>query len=300
MSLLVAGGELDPNLTLLIEAARQMGVEVEDARFGPTYTPAFSWCLERGEARLGGTMLEPRAAFQRFDVFNALADPRPETSARALSWYATLEAWLNGATKVRTLNRDASARATAKPLQLLLARELGLAIPRTTITNRMPDIRDCAARQFVAKPVSGGDFCYALGEVLPQIEPRDDCTAAPAIIQNRLGAPEIRIYVIGKHTFAFVVHSASLDYRRRQDAELEYLPEPPPEAARLRMMLERLDMDFGAADFKTDQMTGELVFLELNSSPMFARFDQVAGGRLCRAMVQHLMAGPDLGPALSR
>ena len=31
-----------------------------------------------------------------------------------------------------------------------------------------------------------------------------------------------------------------------------------------------------------------LVFLELNTSPMFARFDAACGGALCRAMVEHL------------
>ena len=47
-------------------------------------------------------------------------------------------------------------------------------------------------------------------------------------------------------------------------------------------------MDFGAADFKTDPDDGDLVFLELNTSPMFARFDAACGGALCRAMVEHL------------
>jgi D-alanine-D-alanine ligase-like ATP-grasp enzyme len=47
-------------------------------------------------------------------------------------------------------------------------------------------------------------------------------------------------------------------------------------------------MDFGAADFKTDPDTGQLVFLELNTSPMFARFDLVSGGQLCAAMVHEL------------
>ena len=47
-------------------------------------------------------------------------------------------------------------------------------------------------------------------------------------------------------------------------------------------------MDFGAADFKTDPETGELCFLEVNTSPMFAAFDQVAGGKLAEAILETL------------
>ena len=50
-----------------------------------------------------------------------------------------------------------------------------------------------------------------------------------------------------------------------------------------------LHMDFGAADFKTDPESGALTFLELNTSPMFARFDDIAGGRLSDAIVERLM-----------
>ncbi len=49
-----------------------------------------------------------------------------------------------------------------------------------------------------------------------------------------------------------------------------------------------LQMDYGAADFKTDPETGELVFLELNSSPMFARFDLEINGQLSRAVAAEL------------
>ena len=54
--------------------------------------------------------------------------------------------------------------------------------------------------------------------------------------------------------------------------------------------MSRLGMDFGAADFKADPDTGQLLFLELNSSPMFARFDQISGGQLCAAIIQELEA----------
>jgi len=49
-----------------------------------------------------------------------------------------------------------------------------------------------------------------------------------------------------------------------------------------------LGLDFGAADFKTDPADRALVFLELNTSPMFARFDYTAGGQLTAAILEEL------------
>jgi hypothetical protein len=140
----------------------------------------------------------------------------------------------------------------------------------------------------VAKPVAGGDFCYSVQETLPRIEVRNGKTACPAFLQERLVAPEYRVYIIGSHVFAFEMRSHSLDYRVHQDVQVIPLAEAPPVVDGLRRLMKSLSMDFGAADFKTDPASGELVFLELNNSPMFARFDQVLHGELCRAILCEL------------
>ena len=75
-----------------------------------------------------------------------------------------------------------------------------------------------------------------------------------------------------------------------QDAEVIFLGEVPSEVESLRVLTAKLNMDFGAADFKSDPQTGKLVFLELNTSPMFARFNQVSQGALCTAMLKTLLS----------
>ena len=177
-----------------------------------------------------------------------------------------------------------------KPAALVLAREAGLRIPPTWITNEAGEFRRRAMESMIAKPVIGGDYCYSLAEALAKTGLRDGLAAMPAIVQKRLVPPEVRIYVIGQSAFAFEVRSSSLDYRVNQDAELILLPEVPQEHSLLRKLMSRLGLDFGAADFKTDPDTGQLVFLELNTSPMFARFDQVSGGQLCAAIIHELTA----------
>jgi D-alanine-D-alanine ligase-like ATP-grasp enzyme len=41
-------------------------------------------------------------------------------------------------------------------------------------------------------------------------------------------------------------------------------------------------------DFKTDPGTGRLLFLEVNTGPMFAAFNHASNGKLCDAMIEQL------------
>jgi glutathione synthase/RimK-type ligase-like ATP-grasp enzyme len=141
---------------------------------------------------------------------------------------------------------------------------------------------------YIAKPVAGGDYCYPLEDTLQAFPDEVPRGPMPAIVQQRLVSPEIRIYVIGERAFAYAVQSPSLDYRLKQDAVLAPVPPPAEETAALQRLMAEVQMDFGAADFKTDPDSGKLIFLELNTSPMFARFDATSDGALCRAMVEVL------------
>ena len=128
-----------------------------------------------------------------------------------------------------------------------------------------------------------------MDEVISRTEFRNGLSSCPGFLQPRLVAPEVRIYIIGSRTFAFEMRSASLDYRMRQDVDVVPIREIPTVEDGLRRLMTQLRMDYGAVYFKSDPQTGELVFLELNTSPMFAKFDQQSSGELCLAMVEQLM-----------
>lgn len=289
MALLLAGGEDDPNLVALANAANKAGIELLELRIPSGESPAFSWNPAESFACLSGRELNPSAAFIRYDVFAGMKDPRPAVNARALAWYQTFMGWLLSEPRIRVFNRDFSQIATNKPASLVYARQAGLRIPATLVTNEVEKFSGDTLDSLVAKPVAGGDYCYPLADALGKTELRGGLAATPAIVQKRLVAPEVRIYVIGQFAFAFEVRSNSLDYRVKQDADLILLPEVPKEVCMLRELMSRLRVDFGAADFKTDPDTGQLLFLELNISPMFARFDEVSGGQLCEAILQSLV-----------
>ncbi|HZU31508.1 MAG TPA: hypothetical protein VFB79_10355, partial [Candidatus Angelobacter sp.] len=258
-------------------------------RLPASESPAFCWTP--GDApQVSGSKINATGAFIRYDVFGGMKDPRPEVSARASAWYQIVWGWLLSDQNIRLFNREMTNVALNKPAALAMAQETGLRIPQTYITNEPGKFGEEQGRQMIAKPVLGGDYCYSLADALEKTKLRNGIAATPAIVQNKLVAPEIRIYVIGGSSFAFEVSSSSLDYRVNQDAELTLLPEVPEEVSLLRKLMSRLGLDFGAADFKTDPDTGKLVFLELNTSPMFARFDQTSGGQICAAIIHELTA----------
>jgi len=233
-----------------------------------------------------------RAAFLRGDVFHAMADPRPEVSHRARSWYTTLHGWALAHDEVRLFNRGYRGQ-TNKPFMLSLAARCGLTVPATRISNDLDALERDGAGERIGKPVLGGGYCQPLPELLASTERRDGLAAAPAIVQERLVAPEVRVFGIGGRFIPFQVRSEALDYRAASDTRVEPLPVSrldPALLASLGALMAALDMEFAAADFKTSPVTGELVFLEINSSPMFAGFDRAAGGTVTGAMLDWLAA----------
>ena len=287
--LLIAGGLHDPNLQALADAAERLGAPLLDWRFPKESSPPCHWVLDLDTCPPWGEGAMPTGAFIRQDVFYALDDPRPEVSQRALGWFTAVQGWLLSNPGVRTFNADMSPMALNKPAALLRARHHGLAIPRTWVSNDTARMRSLLPGPAIAKPVAGGGYCQTLEEALSHVEVAH--SAMPALIQPRLVAPEMRLFVIGDDAHAFRVDSPSLDYRALQDAEVVSVP-VPPQVENLRSLMAEFRMAFGAADFKTDPDTGELVFLELNTSPMFGRFDQVSGGALTASMIRHLTGLP--------
>ena len=79
-----------------------------------------------------------------------------------------------------------------------------------------------------------------------------------------------------------------LDYRTRQKVRLRHVAVPRALRDPMMDLCDRLGLDFAAADFMRAPRGKELRFLEVNSQPMFAAFDQACGGKLCDAIIDHL------------
>lgn len=261
---------------------------------GANHHPWISWHLESDRLLLEGREIRPCAAFLRCDVFTHQADGRPSSSHRAQAWHTAVAAWLAAHRQVRCLNRAARFHDIHKPTVLHLARQVGLAIPDTLVSNNFESVREFrAGKPKIVKPINGGGYCQRLDEVLAETESRrPGVAAAPAIVQPELVQPEYRVYRIGDAFLGFAVISGELDYRTTQDCRLEPWREIPPElVAGLGRLTDRLGLDFGAADFKTCPDTGRLLLLEVNTGPMFAAFDRVSDGTVTAAIASFLEGG---------
>ena len=286
--ILVAGGDRDPNLAAIIAALAAAQLPTRVVRFGATARPWIAWDLDADTLIVDGEPCAPRAAFIRHDVFTQLADPRPQPGFRAAAWSIALQGFLLAHPDVRCFNHAGAAGPSTKPHLLTLARAEGLAIPRTLVTNHAPSARGFAP-DGIAKPIGGGDVTRLLDDAVA-LAKAPTVLAAPALVQEQLVAPELRVYVVGDRTFAFEVRSPRLDYRAGDDVEVVYVGDgPTPIARQVVALAHRVGLDYAAADLKS-RPDGSLVFLELNTAPMFARFDQACDGALCRTMVAWLCA----------
>lgn len=285
----MAGGDADPTLRSLLAQLERSRVKYVALLAGASMHPVFHWDLDTGALAVDGRPLAPRALFLRHDVFTNLADGRAESASRAYSWFTTLQAWAAAHPRVRMLNRHHMA-FVLKPHQLLTARNAGLATPSTLITNDGAALDALDAEAHVVKPVAGGDFCQPLAPVLKIAPRRGDALASPAIVQERLVPPELRIYRIGDRFVSFHVLADALDYRTARDARVVRVRNDARLIAGLTKLTDALQLDFAAADFKRCPRTKRMLFLEVNSAPMFSAFDGASNNAISKAVIAALAA----------
>lgn len=290
--LLITGGSSDPNLEVLEQKARDIGIPAHFLKVGPEDSPVLSWDLLEDRLTLNRKLVSPQSLFIRYDAITEIADPRPEVVHRAYGWFTTVFGWALAHPSVRLLNRAYEGKITNKPFTLQLALQAGLSIPVTVVSNDLERISETARdHPLIGKPVAGGDYCYPMEEALETVTEQKGIAAIPAIVQNRLVPPEVRLFFVGDEFFAFKVDAETLDYRRSKNWQINCLDLsslPQEIFVGLQNLNKSLSLDFGAADFKACPQTGKLLFLEVNSQPMFAAFDEACNGKLAQSILNWL------------
>ncbi len=288
--LLIAGGEADTQLRQMIDRAKARGITMTTLLHSNENDLPLVWDLETGVLRVGTAEIRAKSAFVRQDVFRYLATKRPADQADARNWKVMFDGWVWSNPDIRVFNREFAMKdAVNKPLALVMARDAGLPIPRTSIHASKDEARASLKRTpVVYKPVAGGDMCRelegnALDRVLKPHLPR------PYIFQERLVAPDMRIFRVGERFYAFEIEADALDYRTvGGDAKIRRMTVPLHLLGPLRKLTNRLGLSYAAADFKASADSDTLVFLEVNSNPMFAAFDHASDGALVNGMLDWL------------
>ena len=288
--LLIAGGETDTQLQRMVDRARARGITLTTLLHSAEDDLPLVWDLETGSLRVGTAEIRAKAAFVRQDVFRYLATRNPTDQMTARNWKVMFDGWVWSNPDIRLFNRDFAMKdAVNKPLALIWARDAGLPIPRTSIHASKDEAEASLERGAVVyKPVAGGDMCRELeaGALERVVKPH---LPRPYIFQERLVAPDLRIFRVGERFYAFEIEADALDYRTvGGDAEIRRVTVPLHLLGPLRKLTNRLGLTYAAADFKASAESDALIFLEVNSNPMFAAFDHASDGALVDGMLDWL------------
>jgi hypothetical protein len=289
-SLLIGGGWLDPNLDGIIASASERGISIIDCRHCADAEPSVEWDMVQGTLYINGEEANPTAAFLRWNVFGPEGFTRP--TARDGAWHTLLTSLCLARPQVAFLNRYLSQSSALRALTLIEAGRCGLVVPKTSISN-LVESKWRQSSNLIAKPIEGGAHTRLLADCLTDgsIEPMP----SPAIIQSRLTYPEYRIYLVGKRVFAYAIMSQHIDWRIGEADNVSFVHQrdlPIVTLNALILLASTLGADFSASDFKTCPESGEMVFLEMNTMPMFDGFDKLSGGRLSTAIVEELCLRP--------
>lgn len=244
-----------------------------------------------------------------------LQPPRPGMTPEGLEfsreeWRAALEgAYAMLPDKLWVSHPDQLRLAARKPHQLCLAASLGLATPRTLITND-----PAAARAFftacngriIAKATGSGwvysedgeDVYYVLTNRISaeDLGSAEEIKAAPLTLQEEVAkAYEVRVNIVGNRVLAVRIDSqaspeSELDWRRYDLSHTPYgAYQLPPETARRCLELTRqLGLEFGAIDLIRTP-GGQYVFLEINGNGQFLWAEEHSGVGISAALANLLV-----------
>jgi len=175
--------------------------------------------------------------------------------------------------------------AENKIYQQLLAAKLGLAIPQGIITNNDADFKEFCRDgydEYVVKSIRSGQVGQEQTEKIAytsKLEHQPDKTqiaVCPTYIQHHvIKQCDIRVTAVGRKLFATAIMSqeneeTKIDWRYGEHIlRYEEMKLPDVIADKCRMLMDRLDLRFGAIDFIQDN-DGKYWFLEINPNGQWA------------------------------
>jgi glutathione synthase/RimK-type ligase-like ATP-grasp enzyme len=189
--------------------------------------------------------------------------------------------------------------AGRKALQLKLAAEMGLRIPRTLITSDPQAARAFIDAHGVGRTIFKTFSCThaiwretrLVGEA--ELSLLDHVREAPVIFQEYVrAATDLRVTLVGGKVFPAAIDSQGTDYpvdfrmslgqARTETAEL-----PPALVDRLLAFMRRLGLVYGAVDLRRTP-EGDYVFLEVNTAGEFLFVEQRTGQPISAAVADWL------------
>lgn len=238
---------------------------------------------------------------QPFGLSPTLTDPVNQHFAQQECDFAFKGMYAASASKVLWMNNvTRDAEASHKPWQLHLAGEIGLDLPLTLITNNPEEVRrfreeaggKIIYKAFLASAMAWRETRLLRDEDLSQIEA---VRLAPVIFQRYIEAVrDLRVTVVGRKIFAAAAETQSAEYAAdiRMNPGIKWQPYdlPEPVASKLLELMDRLDLQYGAVDFRV-KPDGTHVFLEINPAGQFLFVENATSLPIGKAVAERLAEG---------
>lgn len=225
-----------------------------------------------------------------------------EKSFLQIELYYTLEGvyrllsgkhWFNNVFAIRN--------AENKIYQLQLAKEVGLTIPSTLISNHYDSVEQFLEKgKHIIKPVHNArikdekhpQIVYT--SELKQTIKKEEAEFNINYLQNKIEKHcDVRATFVGEKCFAVTIDSQELedtrvDWRKGEHI-LQHTPIELPQEIRLMciQLMKRLDLHYGAIDFVLDKQ-GNYFFLEINPNGQWAWIEHLTGLPISKEIVKCL------------
>lgn len=193
-----------------------------------------------------------------------------------------------------------NAEAEHKPLQLAVARRLGLTVPPTLVTNDLGEARRFIGshRDAIHKVLrwtpyrQGGTGLTTWTEPVTADELDASVTVVPHLFQARVDkVADLRVVVVGDQVFAVRIDSDLLDWRKDYSA-LGYVVVDLPDSLEKALVayLEQFGLSSGSFDLAVDR-AGDFHWLELNPNGQWGWLEDETGLPLTVAFADLLEGG---------
>jgi glutathione synthase/RimK-type ligase-like ATP-grasp enzyme len=227
----------------------------------------------------------------RHPVHRAFAEGEAATAFRGF-WQSSQGFWMNDIAQEEA--------ASHKPWQLHLARQLGLSIPETFITNSPEEARQFWQRypgEIVYKAFRASWDAWRETRLL---QPGEESLAemirlTPVIFQRYVPAVyDLRILLVGELVFAVeaAIQDGEYPIDVRMNRHMRYKPHalPPDVIEKLQALRHRLHLEYGAVDMRLTP-EGDYVFLEINPNGEYLYYEEATGLPISMALAEHLQHG---------
>lgn len=191
------------------------------------------------------------------------------------------------------------AAAHKKTYQLRLAEKVGLALPETLVTNSPASAQAFAERlgRVVYKPFAGSDREWRETRLFGETEQANLAAIrhAPVIFQEFIPGADYRITIVGEHVYVASIDARDagypVDFRMNiEGLQIREETLPADLVARLRDLMQRLGLVYGAIDLRLDERSSEFKFLEINPAGQFLFVEEAAGLPISEGVADTLIA----------